>query len=171
MMKNFVGLMVGAVASRIRRLSRSIRNEPDLDYVNDWLAVGGSSDYNLIPKAGIEAVLDLRAEAPSMEREADRLGLYYKRVGILDGGTPTIDQVREAVDWVIEQRRMGRRVLIHCNLGRGRAPLMTSIVLATIDHMGAEALKAVERVRPYIYLNGRQRSFVSSYLSSIDDMG
>jgi len=58
-----------------------------------------------------------------------------------------------------EREKQGKTVFIHCNLGRGRATLMTMSYLLKQDLDWDTALKKI-RKRRFVYLNKKQWNFL-----------
>jgi Dual specificity phosphatase, catalytic domain len=116
----------------------------DLSWVTAQLAVGGNFPMaraaELLHDLGIARVVDLQRE--SCDDEA-----ILRSNGLLLLSLPTEDQcaisqrmLDDGVLWVREQLRAGHRVLIHCECGIGRSPMLALCVLAD---MGLEAIAAL----------------------------
>jgi len=150
-------LAIGAVGIRISRKYKKIRNIPDIVYVKKNLAFGGVTSYGELVKLKIDSVIDLRAETP-IENIENNL-IEYKKIGFLDGDVPTFSQIDMIHKIINEREKQGKTVFIHCNLGRGRATLMTMSYLLKQGLDLDTALKKI-RKRRFVYLNKKQWSFL-----------
>ena len=100
-----------------------------MNEVIDWLYVGPVQDaenYDLLKAAGIGAVLTLAwpIEHPD---------IAVKRV-FFEDGEPIPDEVfYEALSFVRQQRRLGRKILIACSAGISRSPAIAIAVLHELE--------------------------------------
>lgn len=154
-MFSVLDLIYGAIFIRIERTIKRIKKNPDIVFLTSNLAIGGYTDYSFLV-GKVDCILDLREEAPSLEDYAKKLGLEYLKVGIKDGGAPTLEQVNLIVSWIEDKLKKNKRVLVHCNLGRGRAPLVACIFLSSKGLSLDECLGLVKRKRKYVYFNYEQ---------------
>ena len=104
-----------------------MRGAADFVFVEKNLSFGGNTNYEILSKNGITAILDLRVETD--DEKTEHLGMKYLKIGILDGGIPTSNQISKIIKWVNERREKKDVIFIHCNLGRGRATLVTILCL------------------------------------------
>jgi protein-tyrosine phosphatase len=112
------------------------------------------------------AVVDLTCELPRRSPSSDYLCLPTWDV------TPPSPQALEAgVAFLLEHRRRGRPVLIHCAHGRGRSTvLLLAALVASGDHPGwQEALAAVRRGRPQVRLSRAQQRALERRLTPAPD--
>jgi len=150
-------LVIGAVGIRLMRKYKKIRNIPDIVYVKKNLAFGGVTSYSELIKLKIDSVIDLRAETPIKNIENNLI--EYHKIGFLDGDVPTFSQIDMVHKIINEGEKQGKTVFIHCNLGRGRATLMTMSYLLKQDLDWNGALKKIKK-RRFVYLNKKQWSFL-----------
>lgn len=108
--------------------------EPDL-------FMGG---YVAAPPRGCEAVLNV------CEIEDEYNAPHHKWAPIADAPpAPTREWLREAVDFVVEQRRKNRPTYIHCQAGISRSSMVTAAYLMQKnDWSRDEALAFIRRSRP-----------------------
>ncbi|MBO3801720.1 MAG: dual specificity protein phosphatase family protein [Thermoproteota archaeon] len=148
-------LIYGAIMIRLERTIKKLKKEPDIVFLSDNLAIGGYTKYSLLV-GKVDCILDLRQEAPSLENFSKELGFDYLKLGIKDGGAPTLEQVKLAIRWIKGKLRNGKKVLIHCNLGRGRAPLIACIFLCSEGFPLKNCLNLIRAKRKYVYFNSKQ---------------
>lgn len=148
-------LIYGAVMIRLERTIKKIKKEPDIVFLSDNLAIGGYTEYSLLV-GKVDCILDLRQETPSLENLSKELGFEYLKLGIRDGGAPTLEQVKLAIRWIKGKLRSDKKVLIHCNLGRGRAPLVACIFLRSEGFSLKNCLNLIRAKRRYVYFNSEQ---------------
>lgn len=78
--------------------------------------------------------------------------------------------VGKGVDFALQQRRLGRAVLVHCAHGHGRSAqvLIAAMVMAGDAPNIDSALSTLQAARPKCKLNKCQRANLEVYLSSVD---
>jgi predicted protein tyrosine phosphatase len=129
------------------------REHPDLSWIADDLAIGGrilDHEWQVLAKAGVGAVLDCRAEASDPVEILERHEMVFRRIPTPDSGNFTPDQVVDGVAWIEEQWTAGRRVLVHCQAGKGRSVLMGAAALTRRGMSPDDALTLVRSRRPMI---------------------
>jgi protein-tyrosine phosphatase len=87
-------------------------------------------------------------------RSASAEGIMYHHVPMLDNSYVPIDNVRQLVQRVVEEVRRGNSVMIHCNQGNNRSPLIA--ILAIMKLTGcepSEAIRQAREIRPGILKN------------------
>jgi hypothetical protein len=82
---------------------------------------------------------------------------------IEDGGpAPSLDWLREQVDFIAAQRAAGRQVYVHCDAGMNRAPMVTVAYLMYEHHLGRDdALAFLRQRRPGV---GPNKNFMALLL-------
>jgi protein-tyrosine phosphatase len=132
----------------------------DLDFVTPELAVGGSfprgAEPDLAASLGIKRVIDLRLEDSDDPDALASAGIQLLRLPALDGSAPDGQQLDEGVAWACAGLDRKERVLIHCQHGIGRSPLLTFCVLVARGLSPVEAVETVKRGRPAIMPNWEQ---------------
>ena len=161
MLKMFskLDLLIGAAGIRLVRKYRNFRKIPDIVFVKKNLAFGGYTPYDDLKKLKIDFVLDLREEKP---KPTSSNMIDYQKIGIPDGKIPEKFQIKEIISILQDKLDAGRTVFIHCNLGRGRATLITLLYLIHDGMDQSSALKLV-RKRPFVYLNRTQLNFIKNF--------
>jgi atypical dual specificity phosphatase len=100
-------------------------------------------DLNWLRDFGIGAIVTL-TEQPLDERVLAEQGLSALHIPIDDLHAPSPEQFMQALDFIDEQRRLGRRVAVHCLMGQGRTG---TILAAYLIRAGSPADDAIERLR------------------------
>lgn len=139
--------------TREMMLELSDREQPDLTWLADDLAIGGrilDDEWPVLAKAGVAAVLDCRAEASDPVALLQRLGFTFHRLPTPDSGNFTPELVVEGVAWIEEQWAAGRRVLVHCQAGKGRSVLMGAAALTKRGFTPDDALTLIRTRRPIV---------------------
>lgn len=145
---------------------------PAIQQVSGGLFLGArltAKDLPQVQQHNIRAVLDVTAEFSALDQLSQFSSIHYLNIPVLDHAVPTNAQLQQAVNWLAQQRAAGRKVLVHCALGRGRSVLMlAAFLLSRHNSRSAEqALALIKQVRNTARLNRRQldalRRFIHSY--------
>lgn len=131
----------------------------NLSWVSGNLAVGGSfarKDIPLLAAQGLTAVLDLRAEAQDDAEALGQHGIQLRCLPAPDREAPSPHDMVGAVRWVLDQMDQGGKVLVHCEHGVGRGPLLGCAVLVAQGYSAPEALRLVRTRRWQAAPNDRQ---------------
>ena len=77
------------------------------------------SDVEYLQGQNVKAILDVTAEFDGLDWTATSEELAYLNVPVLDHQSPNEEDLLSAVNWIDNQRRAKRGVVVHCALGRG----------------------------------------------------
>lgn len=119
--------------------------------ITPHLHVGGQyrrHGWRRLAARGITAVVNMRIEWDDLA-----LGLAPERylyLPTVDDGAPTLDHLRQGVDFIAGECRQGGSVYIHCGSGVGRAATMAAAYLVSTGLAPDEAWTQIRRVRPFI---------------------
>ena len=87
---------------------------------------------------------------------------------VVDFTPPTLPQVQTFVDFVSDQRRQGRAVLVHCTAGIGRSGTMVACFLAHEDRLsGDDAIARARQQRPGSIETAEQENLVRAWAESL----
>jgi hypothetical protein len=115
---------------------------------------------------GVRAVLDLTAEceAPPAFR-----GLAYRNIPILDLTIPTPRQFADAVAFIRSHATDGKKVYVHCKLGRSRSAAVVAAYLVAegIAKDASEAVAMVRAARPEIVIGPPAIAALQSYADEV----
>jgi protein-tyrosine phosphatase len=120
--------------------------EPNYSLIEEGLYLGGSVDR---PPRGTRAVLNVCESAEGYQAEVQRWQ------PIRDAApAPSVDWLRQQVEFVDEQRRAGLPVFVHCQGGNSRsAMVMAAYLMARDGSTRDEALAVIRARRPSIRPN------------------
>ena len=120
----------------------------NFDWVDEWLAVGGSfpmeAAEQLARREGIGAVVDLRVERCDDEAVLRVHGVEFLHLPTKDCCAVAPRMLDDGVTWARGHLDAGRRVLIHCEHGIGRSALLG---LCTLVAGGVAPLDAMNRLK------------------------
>ncbi|MBV8529065.1 MAG: dual specificity protein phosphatase family protein [Candidatus Dormibacteraeota bacterium] len=140
--------MVNAVLTRA--VQSVFRQRADADEIVPGLWVGSapsSVQVAALVSAGIDAVVDLRAEDDAVRRTWPRHVAVYLEP-LRDHGTPSIAELRRAAVALSDLTGSGRTVLVHCHAGVERAPTVACAALVLQGWSLEDAYRRVTEVRP-----------------------
>jgi protein-tyrosine phosphatase len=107
-----------------------------------------------LKRAHVQAVVNLRKEYDDAVH-----GLLLDEYCYLptnDDDAPTIEQLKQGVEFIRQQHTAGKRVYIHCGGGIGRAPTMAAAYLIAEGYSLDDAVAMIKRVRPFINITPSQ---------------
>jgi protein-tyrosine phosphatase len=120
------------------------RWEPDLHWLTGELAVGGCFPIeraaHLAGKHSIRAVVDLRAEDCDDQAQLADAGIRLLHLPTPDLCPANAAMLDEGVAFIRERIDRGDKVLVHCQHGIGRAPLLALCVLVDLGWDPLDAL-------------------------------
>jgi len=162
-MFNTLDHVTGAVGVRIRRLFLSVKKKPDISFLESNLGIGGACNIEALAKTGIQSILDLREETEDNPSDLKKYNINYQRIKIPDRSVPALSDAKNCIKWIKLNLDQGKNVFIHCNLGRGRAPLMGILYLISIGKDKDEAIQYVKKIRRHAYLNKNQLDLIKEF--------
>jgi protein-tyrosine phosphatase len=113
-------------------------------------------------KKNVKLVVNVTPTIDNLFAQSARAdGIMYHHVPMLDNSYVPINDVRQLVQRVVEEVMRGNRVMIHCNQGNNRSPLIA--ILAIINLTGCEPIEAIRQareIRPGILKNKFFERFV-----------
>lgn len=78
---------------------------------------------------GIQAVISLEPLDQDLCKYMAEKGLDHLNIFVPDGEEPTMEQVTEFLDFVARQKKLDKKVLVHCLAGRGRTGTFLAVYL------------------------------------------
>ncbi|HXT84075.1 MAG TPA: dual specificity protein phosphatase family protein [Verrucomicrobiae bacterium] len=158
----------GAILVRIRRKSLSIMRKPDVSFINNQLAIGGVCDLDLLVKNKFDCILDMREEIQYDNQQISKYSIYYLRIPTADRHAPTLNNTYQAIKWIKNNLDNNKKIFIHCNLGRGRGPMMACLYLISSGVAFDEAVRSVKHSRRYTYFNNIQLQFLKEFSKQVN---
>lgn len=157
------------IAEGVWRLAILRHREPAIGRVTDNLYCGRrltQREYTEFSNHPIQGCLDLTAEFT--EVPFLRQLPHYRCVPILDGTPPSVEHLRELVDWLTAMTA-STPIYIHCALGHGRT---STVLVAFLIQNGLEsnidaALSRLRTFRSDMDINATQRELLNVYVESL----
>lgn len=125
-----------------------------MDWITPDLAIGGLSDlldHGRLQEEAVEAVLQLYGHP--RERATIPLPLEILQLPVKDREPLPPEFLRAGLDFLAEQRRAGRRVVVACGAGISRSPCFVAACLHTEGMALDEAFRLIQGARPQICPN------------------
>lgn len=119
-----------------------------------------------IREQGISAVVSL-TDDPLPPSELDESGLIAIHLPVADFTPPTLGQIQEFTEFMEEQRRRERAVLVHCTAGYGRSGTMAACHLVNQGMTAKQALAQVRLQRPGAVETGDQERMVGVWAEHV----
>jgi len=116
-----------------------------MDWVAEGIAIGGwydAQDHRALEEAGIRAVLQLYG--PDSCPEGFPFAQAVGQIRVLDAAPLPPELLRQGVEFIREQRREGRAVLVCCAAGLSRSP---TFVAAYLHEEGMDLTEAYASIR------------------------
>ena len=125
------------------------------------------SDVAALKEEGVDAILDVTAEFDGLDWSAYQYDCAYLNIPVLDHTSPTPEQLTTAINWIQQQTSAGKKVVVHCALGRGRSVLTVAAWLLAKDQTLSvmDAMNQIQSVRQTARLNKKQLAALKSVKS------
>jgi protein-tyrosine phosphatase len=123
--------------------------------------VGGLCIIKSLANSGIGAIVDMREENQDDQNEIKEFSINYLQIRVTDRNVPDISDIKHGISWIKNNIESGKTVFVHCNLGRGRGPLMACCYLIARGIETDEAIKRVKKARKYTYFNKKQLKWIN----------
>ncbi|SMO76153.1 diacylglycerol kinase family protein [Gracilimonas mengyeensis] len=116
------------------------------------------NDVEELKANDITCIVDVTAEFAGLEGAINSGDFHYLTIPVLDHKTPSLDKLRHALNWIDAHRSLGRTVVVHCALGRGRSVFVMAAYLLMKDASLSvrDALKDINDIRATANLNKSQ---------------
>ena len=122
------------------------------------------ADLGEIKAQGIRAIVTL-TEEPLDRKIVAACGFEYLHLGVQDFMPPTLDQMKECIDFIDRMRALKKPVALHCYAGLGRTGTMLACYLVKEGLTAAAAIDEVRSHRPDSVQSDEQIAAVYRYES------
>lgn len=157
----------------IRYVYERLQGHRWFDKITPQLWLGGAPtydrDYQFLLDNNISAVLDMRAEREGDRDFYARHDINYHRLEVLDATVPSDEYMSEGADWIDEQIKDGRTVLVHCAKGRGRSATLVAAYLMRHESIPFDECHTLMKdARPLVKLEDRHRRRLESWNTPVE---
>jgi diacylglycerol kinase (ATP) len=159
---------VGGVRARFMKLNALLNESVNHDMIVENVWVGGANGAKLVVSRGFGAILDLREEDNPRYRAFLRShGVEYLNAKVPDRHGLSPETLSEIVEWLGDKTREDKKVLVHCNLGRGRSALAVAAYLVSQGVSPRDAVSKIKGKRSVTYMNKRQMQALLDYSEAV----
>ncbi|MDG7011563.1 MAG: dual specificity protein phosphatase family protein [Nitrososphaerota archaeon] len=159
---------MGAGGVFLRRLRAVVADKPTGFVWAEDTSLAGSGypasreQIGWLVRNGVDSVLTL-TEQPLPAAWTAGFPLDMGHVSMRDHLPPTVESMKRAVGFILDRRKEGKTVLVHCLAGEGRTGCVLAAYLIRTRHMGAdEAIAALRSLKPE-FVERRQESSVREF--------
>jgi len=125
-------------------------------------------DLQVLLNLGVEVVVTLMTQGelqkmklthlPDVIKQANMESIYFS---ITDKWLPdSVDEFIKIVYAVIDQIKLGKKILVHCNGGKGRTGLLVVACLIQLGLSQSDATNKIRKVRPGMLHNPAQQMYL-----------
>ena len=120
-------------------------------------------DFQWLVDKGIRSIVTVR-EVPLPSQWLDGGNVDYLHLIVEDYGAPTMEVLDETVNYIDNNIRGGKPVLVHCAAGKGRTGAVLAAYMIKKDNLTAvEAIKKIRLLRPGSVQSITQETALSMY--------
>lgn len=161
-------LVIGGIHARLAKLWALIGLHLNADRITDNIWIGGLNSPRVILSEGFNVVMDLREEATDDYRSSlENHGIDYLNVKIPDREGASTKLLSWIIKQIDERVQRGEKILIHCNLGRGRSALVAAAYLVSKNHEPEEAISLIKKKRRVTFLNNQQKQALYEFANAL----
>jgi protein-tyrosine phosphatase len=113
---------------------------------------------------GITAVVNMRHSDDVKRGVASE---RYLHLPTTDNTPPSLEHLRQGVDFIADEIARGGVVYVHCGVGVGRAPTMVAAYLISTGMTSAQAWQLIRKTRPFIWPMRWQVKQVEKFAESL----
>ncbi len=135
----------------------------NFSWINEQIAVSGAfldEDLPDLKSEGVDAIVEVRSEYRDNEEIIKKFGMRFLHIAVDDRYSPTVEQLEKIFDFVDLILEEGKKVLIHCQNGCGRSPLVAIAILAKRGMAIPDAAGLIEDNHPTSGFTDQQEKFI-----------
>lgn len=136
----------------------------DIIWITDTLAISPAFTTDELPnlkKMGIGVIVDIRSEDKDDADAMRQVGIDFFHVPVDDTCVPTQVQLESIVQFIRPFLDKNKKILIHCQYGYGRSPLVVLSVLIECGTNKDQALALLYKSHPAATFSYEQEAFIS----------
>lgn len=136
-----------------------------LFWITENMAVGTTpdrDDLEQLRQMGVEGIIDVRSEYCDDEALIRGLGMKFLHIEVDDRYCPTLEQLKAVFKFANPLLDKASKVLIHCQNGYGRSPMVAIALLIERKMPTPQAIDLVERKNPSTTFTPQQEKFIYS---------
>jgi protein-tyrosine phosphatase len=154
----------------IRYFYETVRGHDWYTEITPQLWLGGAPtyprDYQALLAHGINAVVNIRAERDDDIKFFHEHDINYIRFRVPDVQVPNAEMLTQSTNWIAEQVKDGRVVLVHCAKGRGRSATLLAAYFMREEGMSFdEALEKMKCKRSLTKLETRHERVLAAWMA------
>lgn len=134
-------------------------------WITENIAVGSapeSGDLEMLKQQGVNAIIDMRAEATDDETLIRKLNMRYLNIKVNDGFSPTQEQTRTILKFADSILTGRGKIFVHCQNGYGRSTLTVTTILRKRGMTADQALKLLGVKHPGYGFTKDQRDYFNN---------
>ena len=142
----------------------------NLDYITPNVAVGGENNVRTLEREGFQTIIDLREHGAGRElKRAEDRSIKYFNFPTPDNRAPRQRDLKLIVDRVSEAVASGRKVIIHCSEGRGRAPTVACAYLMSTGVRFSDSTDILRSKRSLVNFTDAQLAALESFSRNLKE--
>ncbi len=141
------------------------------DPIDDQILLGAMplrSDVAKMAEQGVTAVVNMCQEYPGPIEEYRQHHIEQLWLPTVDFNPPSIEHVREGVEFIERHVQRGGKIYIHCKAGRARSATVAICYLIRYRNMSPQRAQAhLLACRPHVHPTLDQREVVKQYVAEL----
>jgi len=136
-----------------------------ITWISNNIAISPAFDMdelNNVKKMGIDVIVDVRSEGQDDEDLMRQAKMKFIHVEVDDCYAPTQNQSDEIINFINPLLNQDKKVLIHCQNGYQRSPLVAITILIKRGMKVADALKLLKQRYPASSFTPHQEEFIEN---------